>query len=180
LDWALREPVPWKANDCRLAGTVHLGSSLEEISESERQVWHGRIPERPFVLFTQPSLFDPSRAPTGQHTAWAYCHVPNGYQGDMTEAIERQVERFAPGFRDCILARNTMGPRELEAHNSNLVGGDIGGGAPTVRQLFFRPTMRLYGTPLRGVYLCSSSTPPGAGVHGLCGFFAAELALRND
>ena len=179
VDWALREPVPWKARVCRLAGTLHLGGSLDEISDSERRVWHRKVPVRPFVIFTQPTLFDPSRAPAGQHIAWGYCHVPNGYDGNMTEAIERQVERFAPGFRDCILARQAMGPAELENHNANLIGGDIGGGAPTIDQLFFRPTMRLYRTPLKGMYLCSSSTPPGPGVHGLCGFFAAELALKN-
>jgi phytoene dehydrogenase-like protein len=158
---------------------LHLGGSLDEISDSERRVWHRKVPVRPFVIFTQPTLFDPSRAPAGQHIAWGYCHVPNGYDGNMTEAIERQVERFAPGFRDCILARQAMGPAELENHNANLIGGDIGGGAPTIDQLFFRPTMRLYRTPLKGMYLCSSSTPPGPGVHGLCGFFAAELALKN-
>jgi phytoene dehydrogenase-like protein len=178
MDWALREPVPWAARECRLAGTIHLGSSLDEISESERRVWKGELPDRPFVIFTQPSLFDRNRAPSGQHTAWAYCHVPNGYQGNMVEAIENQVERYAPGFRDCILARSVMGPAQLEQRNPNLIGGDIGGGAPTIDQLFLRPTFRLYGTPLNGVYLCSSSTPPGPGVHGLCGFFAAEMALR--
>jgi phytoene dehydrogenase-like protein len=179
VDWALREPVPWTAKECRLAGTVHLGGSLDEISESERLAWNGKVADRPYVLFTQPTLFDPTRAPDGQHTAWGYCHVPNGYTGDVTERIEKQVERYAPGFRDCVLARSVMGPLKLEEQNPNLVGGDIGGGAPTVDQLFFRPTRELYRTPLPGIYLCSSSTPPGPGVHGMCGFFAAEMALRS-
>lgn len=178
VDWALREPVPWAARECGLAGTVHLGGSLEEISDSERRVWRGEVSQRPYVLFAQPTLFDSTRAPAGRHIAWGYCHVPNGYQGDMVERIEKQVERFAPGFRDCILGRSVRGPMELERHNPNLIGGDIAGGAPTLGQLFLRPTARLYGTPLKGVYLCSSSTPPGPGVHGLCGYFAAEMALR--
>jgi phytoene dehydrogenase-like protein len=179
LDWALREPVPWAARECRMAGTVHLGGSLDEISDSERRAWRGQLSERPYVLFAQPTLFDPTRTPAGRHTAWGYCHVPNGYKGSMTEAIEKQVERFAPGFRDCILARSVMGPAELEQHNPNLIGGDIAGGAPTLGQLFLRPTARMYGTPLKGLYLCSSSTPPGPGVHGLCGYFAAEMALKS-
>ena len=179
IDWALREPVPWKAKDCLLAGTVHVGGSLDEISDSERRAWQGEVCDRPYLIFTQPSLFDRTRAPAGQHSAWAYCHVPNGYSGDMVEKMEGQMERFAPGFRDCILARHVMGPRDLEQHNANLIGGDIGGGAPTVDQLFLRPTARLYGTPLPRVYLCSSSTPPGPGVHGMCGYFAAETALKS-
>lgn len=179
IDWALREPVPWAARECALAGTVHLGGSLDEISDSERRAWRGEVSERPYVLFAQPTLFDPTRAPAGRHIAWGYCHVPNGYNGDMVDRIEKQVERFAPGFRDCILSKSVMGPVELERHNPNLIGGDIAGGAPTLRQLFLRPTARLYGTPLKGVYLCSSSTPPGPGVHGLCGYFAAEMALRS-
>lgn len=179
IDWALREPVPWKAKECNLAGTVHLGGSLDEISDSERRAWRGQVSEHPYVIFTQPSLFDRTRAPAGQHSAWGYCHVPNGYSGDMVDKIEGQVERFAPGFRDCILARHVMAPKDLEQHNPNLIGGDIGGGAPTFDQLFLRPTARLYGTPLQGVYLCSSSTPPGPGVHGMCGFFAAEMALKS-
>lgn len=179
IDWALREPVPWTAGECRLAGTVHLGGSLDEISDSERRAWRGDISEHPYVLFAQPTLFDSSRAPSGKHTAWGYCHVPNGYTGNMVERIENQVERFAPGFRDCVLARSVMGPMELERHNPNLIGGDIAGGAPTLRQLFLRPTAKLYATPLKGVYLCSSSTPPGPGVHGLCGYYAAEMALRS-
>jgi len=179
VDWALSRPVPWRAAGCRLAGTVHLGGTLAEISDSERRPWVGEVSDRPFVLFAQHSLFDPSRAPAGQHTGWGYCHVPNGYTGDMTATIERQVERFAPGFRDCILARSVMGPRELEAHDPNVVGGDIGGGAPVFSQLFLRPTASTYRTPISGVYLCSSSTPPGPGVHGMCGYWAAEAVMRS-
>lgn len=181
LDWALSGPIPWRAEECRRAGTVHLGGTLDEISASEWGAWSGRPSERPFVLLAQHSLFDPSRAPEGQHTAWAYCHVPNGSSVDMTEAIEAQVERFAPGFRDLVLARAAMGPAELEARNRNLVGGDLNGGAQDLGQLFFRPVRRLvpYRTPLPGVYLCSSSTPPGGGVHGMCGYAAARVALRD-
>lgn len=180
IDWALREPVPWRARECALAGTVHLGGSLDEISDSERRAWSGEVSERPYVLFAQPTLFDPARAPAGRHIAWGYCHVPNGYEGNMVERIEKQVERFAPGFRECIIARSVMGPAELEQHNPNLVGGHIAGGAPVLGQLFLRPTARLYGTPLKGVYLCSSSTPPGPGVHGMCGYFAAAMALASS
>jgi phytoene dehydrogenase-like protein len=187
VDWALSRPVPWRARECALAGTVHLGGTLEEICASERHAaeftttdsapeWKS---ENPFVLFAQPSLFDPARAPAGKHTAWAYCHVPNGYAGDMTAAIERQVERFAPGFHECILARSVMGPAELERHNPNLIGGDIAGGALTLSQLFLRPTASTYTTPLAGVYLCSSSTPPGPAVHGMCGYWAAERVIRD-
>ncbi len=179
VDWALHQPVPWKAMECAQAGTVHLGGSLEEICESERAPWRGKVAERPYVLFTQPSLFDPARAPVGKHTAWGYCHVPNGYRGNLVEVIEKQVERFAPGFRDCIAARSSMGPAEFEQHNPNLIGGDIGGGAANLGQLFLRPTASLYRTPLAGVYLCSSSTPPAPGVHGMCGYFAAEAALKR-
>jgi len=179
IDWALHEPIPWRAAECRRAGTVHLGESLEEIRESERGAWQGESSARPYVLLTQPSLFDPTRAPQGKHTAWGYCHVPNGFQGNRTEAIEQQVELFAPGFRDCIAARSILGPAEFEQHNANLVGGDIGGGAANLGQLFLRPTASLYRTPLQGVYLCSASTPPGPGVHGMCGYFAAEMALGS-
>jgi len=181
LDWALSGPIPWRAEECRRAGTVHLGGTLDEISASEWGAWSGRPSERPFVLLAQHSLFDPTRAPEGQHTAWAYCHVPNGSSVDMTEAIEAQVERFAPGFRDLVLARSAMGPAELEARNRNLVGGDLNGGAQDLGQLFFRPVRRRvpYRTPLPGVYLCSSSTPPGGGVHGMCGYAAALTALRD-
>jgi phytoene dehydrogenase-like protein len=178
LDWALHQPIPWRAKECLQAGTVHLGGSLHEISRSERAAWKGSPAERPFVLLSQPSLFDSTRAPVGKHTAWAYCHVPNGYTGDMTKAIEDQIERFAPGFRDCVIARSVMSPADLEKHNPNLVGGDIGGGAALLSQLFLRPTASMYRTPLPGMYLCSSSTPPGAGVHGMCGFFAAEATLK--
>ena len=181
LDWALDGRIPWSAPACARAGTVHLGATLEEISASEWGAWSGRPGGRPFVLLAQTSLFDTARAPAGKHTAWAYCHVPNGSAVDMTERVEAQVERFAPGFRDRILARHAMGPAELEAHNRNLVGGDLNGGAMDLGQLFFRPTRKLvpYRTPLRGVYLCSSSTPPGGGVHGMCGYSAARVALRD-
>jgi phytoene dehydrogenase-like protein len=179
IDWALSRPVPWRARECTQAGTVHLGGSIEEIEASEENASAGRTSERPFVLFVQPSLFDSSRAPAGQHTAWAYCHVPNGSDVDMTARIEAQVERFAPGFGDAILARHTFAPGQLERHNANLVGGDISGGLQNLAQLMFRPTRSLYRTPLRSVYLCSASTPPGGGVHGMCGYHAARLALRD-
>ena len=181
VDWALDGPIPWRAPECARAGTVHLGGSFEEISASEWGAWSGRPAAKPFVLLAQTSLFDRSRAPEGKHTAWAYCHVPNGFAEDMTERIEAQVERFAPGFRERILARHAMGPAELEAHNRNLVGGDLNGGKMDLGQLFFRPVRSLvpYRTPLRGVYLCSASTPPGGGVHGLCGYSAARVALRD-
>ena len=181
LDWALDRPIPWSAPECARAGTVHLGATLEEISASEWGAWTGGPGGRPFVLLVQTSLFDGTRAPAGKHTAWAYCHVPNGSSLDMTERIEAQVERFAPGFREAVLARNALGPGALEAHNRNLVGGDLNGGAMDLGQLFFRPVRKLvpYRTPLRGVYLCSSSTPPGGGVHGMCGYSAARVALRD-
>ena len=177
VDGALREPIPWKATDCRQAITVHLGGTLEEITASERAPWEGAAPHKPFVLLAQPSLFDPTRAPAGKHTAWAYCHVPNGWTGSALTQIEDQVERFAPGFRDCILARATQSPSQMQAWNENLVGGDINGGAFTPTQFAFRPTWREYHTSLRGVYLCSSSTLPGGGVHGMCGYNAARTAL---
>jgi phytoene dehydrogenase-like protein len=179
IDWALSDPVPWRAAECRQAATVHLGASLAEIATSERMAWRGFQYDRPFVLLVQPSLFDDSRAPMGKHTLWAYCHVPNGSAFDMTERIEGQIERFAPGFRDTVLARCVAPPAELERRNANLVGGDINGGAPILSQLFFRPTRRLYATSTSGLYLCSSSTPPGGGVHGMCGYFAARQALRQ-
>jgi phytoene dehydrogenase-like protein len=179
IDWALSDPVPWRAAECRQAATVHLGASLPEIAASERMAWRGFHFDRPFVLLAQPSLFDESRAPAGKHTLWAYCHVPNGSTFDMTERIEAQIERFAPGFRDTILARCVAPPAELERRNANLVGGDINGGAPVLSQLFYRPTRRLYATSRPGLYLCSSSTPPGGGVHGMCGHFAARQALRQ-
>jgi phytoene dehydrogenase-like protein len=179
VDYALRAPIPWRASECLQAITVHLGGTLEEIEKSERDAWEGRAPEKPFVLLAQPSLFDGTRAPAGLHTVWAYCHVPQGWAGSALDAIERQIERFAPGFRECVLARRTHSPAELEQSNANLVGGDIGGGAATVMQFALRPTWRGYGTPLKGVYLCSSSTAPGGGVHGMCGANAARMALRT-
>jgi phytoene dehydrogenase-like protein len=179
VDWALREPVPWRDRACADAGTVHLGGTLDEIVASERAPWNGEHAEKPFVLVAQPSLFDKTRAPPGKHTLWGYCHVPNGSDVDMTERIERQIERFAPGFRDCILHRRITKASELHLGNANLVGGDIGGGANTLRQLFFRPVIRRnpYATSVKGLYLCSSSTPPGGGVHGMCGMYAARSAL---
>ncbi len=182
LDWALSGPIPWAAPECAKAGTIHLGGSLEEIVASERAPGRGETSERPFVLLTQPSLFDASRAPEGKHTGWAYCHVPNGSSVDMTETIERQVERFAPGFQERVLARSVSAPADLERRNPNLVGGDIGGGSNELRQLVARPVLRAvpYATPLAGVYLCSASTPPGGGVHGMCGYLAARAALRSD
>jgi phytoene dehydrogenase-like protein len=181
LDWALAGPIPWRAEECARAATVHLGASLEEIAASESAPGQGKITERPYVLVAQQSLFDPTRAPAGQHTGWAYCHVPNGSTVDMTERIEAQVERFAPGFRERILARSARGPAEIERDNENYVGGDINGGAATLSQLFTRPVARAspYTTPLSGVFLCSASTPPGGGVHGMCGFHAAQAALRS-
>ena len=174
IDWALAAPIPWRAPACRHAGTVHLGGTLEEIA-----LWESGFSGKPFVLLTQPSLFDATRAPAGKHTAWAYCHVPNGSALDMTDALESQVERFAPGFRSQILARHVFTPAQLEQYNPNLVGGDIGGGAVDLGQMFLRPNRWQYRTPLTGVYLCSSSTPPGGGVHGMCGYYAAARALRG-
>jgi len=180
LDWALSAPVPWKAAECKTAATVHLGGTFAEIVESEWNATHERHSEKPFVIVAQPSLFDSTRAPAGQHTLWAYCHVPNGSTVDMSDAIERQIERFAPGFRDCILARSVMSPVDFERYNPNLVGGDINGGIQDLAQMFLRPTMRMYSTSKDGLYLCSSSTPPGGGVHGMCGFHAARVALRKN
>jgi phytoene dehydrogenase-like protein len=180
VDWALDGPVPWTAPEVARAGTVHVGGSFEEIAASEAAVWRGEIPERPFVLAAQQTLFDPSRAPDGKHTFWTYCHVPNGSPVDMTERIEAQIERFAPGFRDLVLDRAVHGPAELEGYDENYVGGDINGGVQDLRQLYTRPVARLnpYSTPVAGLYLCSSSTPPGGGVHGLCGWYASRSALR--
>jgi phytoene dehydrogenase-like protein len=180
LDWALDGPIPWADASCARAVTVHLGGSFAEIARSERSSWNenGAV-ESPFVLLAQPSLFDDSRAPAGRHTAWAYCHVPHNWDGDATDAIEAQVERFAPGFRNLILGRHVMAPRDFAAYNRNDVGGDVVGGAMTLRQLFIRPSARAWRTPLPGVYLCSASTPPGGGVHGLSGLAAARLALRE-
>jgi phytoene dehydrogenase-like protein len=181
MDWALSEPIPWRAAECRRAGTVHLGSTLNEIAVSERLVWQGKVAERPYTLVTQQSIFDDSRAPSGQHTGWAYCHVPNGSTVDMTAAVESQIELFAPGFRDCILARHKMTTHDLQQYNSNYVGGDINGGVQNWRQLFTRPAPRLnpYSTPLANLFICSSSTPPGGGVHGLCGYYAAKTVLAD-
>jgi phytoene dehydrogenase-like protein len=180
LDWALDGPIPWRAPEAARAGTVHLGGTLDEIVASEDAAVSGRHHERPFVLLVQPSLFDPTRAPAGRHTAWAYCHVPNGSTKDMTDAIEAQVERFAPGFRELIASRSAMDSAEVERRNPNYVGGDINGGAQDLRQLFTRPVARPvpYSTPVPGLFICSSSTPPGGGVHGMCGYWAARAALR--
>jgi phytoene dehydrogenase-like protein len=181
VDWALDGPIPWKALEVASAATVHLGGTLEEIAASERGVWRGEHQEKPYVLLAQQSLFDTSRAPSGKHTAWAYCHVPNGSQRDVSAQIEAQVERFAPGFRDLILARNVRTAKQMEQYNPNYVGGDINTGVQDLRQLFTRPTPRInpYSTPIKGVYLCSSSTPPGGGVHGMCGYYAAKSAIKD-
>ncbi len=179
VDYALSSPVPWRAAECRRAITVHLGGWFDDIAAAEEEVVQGRCPERPFVLTVQPTLFDPSRAPQGKHVFWAYCHVPNGSAFDMMERIEAQIERFAPGFRDCVLARHVSPPSTLQAMDANLVGGDISGGAMTMRQLIFRPTMHGYATGTPNLYLCSASTPPGGGVHGMCGYHAARLAMRK-
>ncbi len=181
IDWALDGPVPWTARDCARAATVHLGGTLEEIAASEAAHAKGEVSDRPFVLFVQPTVFDPSRAPAGKHIAWAYCHVPNGCTLNLTTHIERQVERFAPGFRDRVLARSILTPADFERRNANLIGGDINGGMMDLRQVFARPVPRLnpYRTPLRGVYLCSASTPPGGGVHGMGGYHAARAALKE-
>ncbi len=181
LDWALQGPIPWRAPEACQAGTVHLGATLEEISRSERAAWEGRHMDRPFVILVQQSVADPTRAPEGHHVAWGYCHVPNGSTVDMTAAIESQVERFAPGFRDIILARRAWSPAAFDAHNPNYVGGDINGGAQDLLQEVARPVLSLdpYATPIKGLYLCSSATPPGGGVHGMCGYHAARSALRR-
>jgi phytoene dehydrogenase-like protein len=179
IDYALSAPIPWTARECYRAITVHLGGTLEEIARSEFAARHGAVAEKPFVLVAQPSLFDPTRAPEGKHVAWMYCHLPHGSTEDMTNRIEAQVERFAPGFKDCVLARRTWSPAQLEAMDANLVGGDIGGGELSMRQFFFRPALGNYYTGTRNLYLCSSSTPPGGGVHGMCGYHAARMALRR-
>ena len=181
IDWALDAPIPFTAEDCRQASTIHIGNTFKEIAETEQQSWDGKIVEKPFVLLTQPSLFDATRAPAGKHTAWAYCHVPNGSTTDMTVAIENQVERFAPGFKDIILARHTFNSVEMEAYNPNYIGGDINGGVIDIGQLFTRPALRWspYRTSAKGLYICSSSTPPGGGVHGMCGYRAAKQAIKD-
>jgi phytoene dehydrogenase-like protein len=180
IDWALDSPIPFTAAECQQAGTVHLGNTYAEIAAGELQTSKGKLVEQPFVLLAQPSLFDASRAPVGKHTAWAYCHVPNGSQADMTTAIEKQVERFSPGFRDTILAKHTMNTVQIQSYNSNYVGGDINGGTIDITQLFTRPAVRLspYSTAAKGIYICSASTPPGGGVHGMCGYYAAKKALK--
>jgi phytoene dehydrogenase-like protein len=181
VDWALDEAIPFTAKEARRAGTVHIGNTLEEITLSEKLSWQGKHTDKPFVLLAQQSLFDTSRAPEGKHTAWAYCHVPNGSVADMTETIEKQIERFAPGFRDRILAKHTMNTAQVEAYNPNYIGGDINGGVIDLGQIFTRPALRSspYRTSAKGLYLCSSSTPPGGGVHGMCGYHAAKRALKD-
>jgi phytoene dehydrogenase-like protein len=179
VDYALTAPIPWKASECLRAATVHLGGTFEEIAESEKATRMGRHTERPFVLLAQPTIFDPTRAPATQHIAWAYCHIPNGSKVDMLEKLEGQIERFAPGFRQSVSARRVFSPTELESRDANLVGGDIGGGVMDLRQFLFRPTSRLYATSAKDVYICSSSTPPGGGVHGMCGYHAATRALAR-
>ena len=181
VDYALSAPVPWRDPVCADAGTLHLGGELDAIAASERAVWRGQQAARPFVLVSQPSRFDATRAPAGQHTLWAYCHVPHGSPVDVSEAITDQIERFAPGFRDCILARRVHTATDLQAYNPNYIGGDITGGVQDWRQLWTRPVVQWnpYATPLHGVYLCSSATPPGGGVHGMCGLHAARTVLAR-
>ena len=181
VDWALDAPIPFTASECREAGTIHIGNTLNEIAASEKLTAQGGHPEKPFVLLAQQSLFDSSRAPLGKHTAWAYCHTPNGSEQDMTMAIEKQIERFAPGFRDTILATHTMNTRQVQEYNPNYIGGDINGGIADIRQLFTRPVLRRspYTTSAKGIYICSSSAPPGGGVHGMCGYHAARKALKD-
>jgi phytoene dehydrogenase-like protein len=179
VDYALSAPIPWRAAECSRAATVHIGGSFAEIAASEAAMRAGNHAERPFVLLSQPTLFDQTRAPAGQHVAWAYCHVPNGSNFDMLDRLERQIERFAPGFRDCVLARNIFSPSLLEKNDANLVGGDVNGGMMDIRQFLFRPTWRHYATSARDIYICSSSTPPGGGVHGMCGYHAAKLAIKK-
>lgn len=181
IDWALSQPIPFINKECRQAGTVHIGNTLEEIARGERLTWQGKHADKPFVLLAQQSLFDATRAPEGKQTAWAYCHVPNGSIKNMTPIIEQQVERFAPGFRDCILARHEMNSEDMQAYNANYIGGDINGGAQLITQLFTRPALRLspYRTSAKGIYICSSSTPPGGGVHGMCGYRAARQVLKD-
>lgn len=182
MDFALSEPVPWSNKDCNGAGTLHLGGTFDEIAYSERETWKGNHPEKPYVLLSQPSLFDDTRAPEGKHTLWAYCHVPNGSEKDCSEEIISQIERYAPGFRDIIISSHTISAPEFETYNENYIGGDINGGAQTFSQLVGRPVFQWdpYKLPSKGMYICSSSTPPGGGVHGMCGYHAAKSALKND
>lgn len=181
IDWALRGPIPWKASECLRAATVHVGGTFEEIADAESAIWNGKHPNKPLVILAQQSLFDPTRIPSGNQSAWAYCHVPNGSTVDMSERVEAQVERFAPGFRECILARSVMNTAAMEEYNANYVGGDIAGGIQSPFRRMIRPLgqWRAYDTPVEGIYLCSSSMPPGAGVHGMCGYYAARKALRE-
>ncbi len=181
MDWALSGPVPFVNEDCRKAGTIHLGNTFNEIATAEQETAKGKHPEKPFVLLSQPSVFDPTRSPAGKHTLWAYCHVPNGSTTDMTSAIENQIERFAPGFKDLILERHVMNTQQMQVYNPNYIGGDINGGVIDIRQLYTRPALRLspYRTSAKGIYICSSSTPPGGGVHGMCGYHAAQTALKD-
>jgi phytoene dehydrogenase-like protein len=181
MDWALQGLIPWKDPRCARSATVHLSGDLAAVARSEAEVARGRVSDRPFVLLVQPTLFDPSRAPAGKHIAWAYCHVPNGSDVDVSELVEAQIERAAPGFRDQVIARATFTARDVERHNMNYVGGDISGGASDLTQLFFRPVARVdpYATPAPDIFVCSSSTPPGGGVHGMCGYWAARSALHK-
>lgn len=181
IDWALDGAIPFTAEECRQAGTVHIGGTLEEITSSEQEIWQGKHSEKPYVLLAQQSVFDGSRSPEGKHAVWGYCHVPNGSTKNMTDIIETQVERFAPGFRDRILARHTMDTAEMETYNPNYIGGDINGGVIDIGQLFTRPVLRRspYRTSAKGLYICSSSTPPGGGVHGMCGYYSAKRALQD-
>jgi phytoene dehydrogenase-like protein len=181
VDWALDGPIPWKAAECARSATVHVGGTVEEIAAHEHSVFYGRMTDKPFVLVAQQSMFDSTRAPAGKHTGWAYCHVPHGSTEDATDAIERQIERFAPGFRDLILGRRTINTAQYEEHNPNMVGGDIAGGANTMSQFLTRPFPKLdpYSTPNERIFLCSSSTPPGGGVHGMCGYWAARSVLKR-
>lgn len=179
VDYALSDPIPWKAKECLRAATVHIGGSFEEIALSEAAMANGQHADRPFMILSQPSILDPTRAPADKHTAWIYAHVPNGSKVDMLPRMENQIERYAPGFRDCVLARRVFSPADLESMDANLIGGDIGGGEMNIRQFLFRPTRHCYATSSSGLYLCSSSTPPGGGVHGMCGFHAATMALRR-
>lgn len=181
MDFAVKSPLPFKSPECTLSAVVHIGGTMEEIAHSEKEVWQGKHPEKPFVILAQQSLFDKTRAPGENHTVWAYCHVPNGSDVDMSERIISQIERFAPGFRSTILSAHRMNSMDFQTYNSNYIGGDINGGVQNWRQLFTRPTLSFtpYRTPVKGIYICSSSTPPGGGVHGMCGFYAAKTALKD-
>jgi len=181
VDWALSEPIPWQNEDCRRAGTIHVGGTLEEVAKSERDSWKGRHPRFPFLIMSQPTVFDPTRAPEGGHIAWGYCHVPYGSGSNMLARVEAQIERFAPGFQDCILEHRTWNSAQLETYNPNYVGGDIVTGVQDWRQLYTRPVARLnpYTTPAKDIFICSAATPPGAGVHGMCGYYAAQAAAKR-